>query len=67
MALKLAEMESFLKRRQIEEDRLQTEIQDAFSELNRWFTQTHCTQFPCELYHYCLRIARLKVKFNCSR
>ena len=35
VALKLAEMESFLKRRQIEEDRLQAEIQDAFSELNR--------------------------------
>ena len=41
VALKLAEMESFLKRRQIEEDRLQAEIQDAFSELNRSFVMIY--------------------------
>ena len=36
MALQLADMESFLKRRQVEEERVQQEIQDAFRELNRW-------------------------------
>lgn len=35
VALQLADMESFLKRRQVEEERIQTEIQDAFAELNR--------------------------------
>ena len=35
VALRLADMESFLKRRQAEEERIQTEIQDAFAELNR--------------------------------
>ena len=35
VALQLADMESFLKRRQVEEERIQTEIQDAFTELNR--------------------------------
>lgn len=35
VALQLADMESFLKRREVEEDRIQSDIQDAFSELNR--------------------------------
>lgn len=35
VALQLADMEAFLKRRQVEEERVQTEIQDAFGELNR--------------------------------
>ena len=43
MALKLAEMESFLKRRLVEEERLQSEIQDAFSELNRCASPTQHT------------------------
>ena len=35
VALNLADMEAFLKRRLVEEERVQQEIQDAFRELNR--------------------------------
>ena len=40
MALQLADMEAFLKRRLVEEERAQNEIQDAFGELNR--SVAHC-------------------------
>ena len=35
MALKLAEMNAFLQKRQAEDEHLQQEIQDAFKELNK--------------------------------
>lgn len=35
MALKLAEMNAFLQKRQTEDEHLQEEIQDAFKELNK--------------------------------
>ena len=35
MALKLAEMNAFLQRRQAEDEHLQQEIQDTFKEINK--------------------------------
>ncbi len=35
MALKLAEMNAFLRKRQAEDERLQQEIQETFRELNK--------------------------------
>ena len=43
VALNLADMESFLKRRQIEDERLHSDIQEAFSELSRSIDPPHTT------------------------
>ena len=47
VALHLADMESFLKRREVEEERVQSEIQEAFSELNRYIA---CPTMPVCTY-----------------
>lgn len=46
MALKLAEMNAFLQKRQAEDEHLQEEIQDAFKELNKSVQSSYVASFP---------------------
>ena len=45
MALKLAEMNAFLQKRQAEDEHLQEEIQDAFKELNKSVQSSYVASF----------------------
>lgn len=49
MALKLAEMNAFVQKRQAEDDRLQQEIQDTFRELSK---SVLITYWIIHLYQY---------------
>ena len=45
MALKLAEMNAFLQKRQAEDEHLQEEIQDAFKDLNKSVQSSYVASF----------------------